>query len=72
MQFSYNKIEKSNHYILQLLMRNSFSVWFFFLRFSLFFWWHCNMTDIGRTCHILEYQRQYVPLASHDNETTVL
>ena len=68
MQFSYNKIEKNNHYILQLRMKNLMC--FYFPLFI--FWWHCNMTDLGRTCHILEYQRQYIPLASHDNETTVL
>lgn len=69
MQSSYSKIEKSKHYILQLLMENYFDVCFYVPFVS---WWYCNMTDLGRTCHILEYQRQYVPLASHDNETTVL
>lgn len=69
MQLCYNKTEKSKHYILQLLINNNFNVCYYFL---FVFWWHCNMIDIGRTCHILEYQRQYVPLASHDNETTVL
>lgn len=68
MQFSYNKIEKSNHYIPQLPMKNNFMCFYF----PCLFWWHCNMTDLGRTCHIVEYQRQYVPLASHENESTVL
>ncbi len=50
-------------------MKNNFNVCFYF---PFVFWWLCSVTDIGTTCHILEYQRQYVPLASHDNETTVL
>ena len=33
MQFSYNKIENSNHYILQLCMKNNFNVCFYFLFF---------------------------------------
>lgn len=70
MQFSCTKIEKGKNYILQLLIKkNKFIVFFIFVLYV--FWWHCKMTDTGRTCHILEYQRQYVPLASHDNETTV-
>lgn len=60
-QFSHHKIEKSLNYILQSLIENKVIVFFIF-----------DMKYIGRTCHILENQRQYVSLTSHDNETSVL
>lgn len=31
-------------------------VLFSFVSVFLFFWWRCNMTDLGRTCLILEYR----------------
>lgn len=64
MQFSFNKVEKVTtiycNYFLKTSLMCVFTLFYFLV------------AHLGRTCHILECQRQYIPLASHDNETTVL
>lgn len=52
MQFSYNKIRKVTTIYWRYVWKTCVCSYF-----PLFcFWWHCNMTDLRRTCLILEYQ----------------